>query len=387
MRINIYLCVIFVLTLSMSVRAVTRERLDYLVSEMKSDDETRCSKSAIELAEYGPEAKEAIPALIEMIRSDEQNFYVGSVLPFLCSGISVDEILHLTNDNNSIVQSLAMECLKRHEIDKEKFLLIYSALLDHENPFVVWEAIDALCQIDAGKLCLDAALRLAKHEEPLIRALAVSSIEEIGIANTQVKQVLRDSFSSPDKREAVKAALIYQNLYPEEKAGLELIRELMKDEDRNVRWHAVRAVGNLKNADSQTLQLSRELLHDKDTVVILNACYAMIRHDIETEQAWGVLNKSLESNELTDLLPPLMVLKELGSAAGKYQEQLIKRVNDKDDVVQLIAISVLGEIQPSKERALPVLENKLKMTQDFPVWRITKRTILKIQKSADRKRS
>jgi HEAT repeat protein len=161
----------------------------------------------------------------------------------------------------------------------------------------------------------------------------------------------------------------------------------MKDEDRNVRWHAVRAVGNLKNVDSQTLQLSRELLHDKDTMVILNACYAMIRHDIETEQAWGVLNKSLESNELTDLLPPLMVLKELGSAAGKYQEQLIKRVNDKDDVVQLIAISVLGEIQPSKERALPVLENKLKMTQDFSVWRITKRTILKIQKSADRKRS
>lgn len=380
---NLYFSVICLFMLSMSVSALTRDHLDYLVLEMKSGDEMRCSKAAIKLAEYGPEAKDVLPVLIEMIRSNELPFYAHSVLPYISSGEPIEEILQLTNDKNAIIQSLAMECLKQRDIDKDNVLKIYTKMLDHDNPFVRLEAVDALCQVGAGELCLDVVIKLTDHEEPLIKAIAVSHIEDIGIATPQVKQALLDSFSSPDKREAVKAALIYQNLYPEEKVGIEHIRKLLKDEDRIVRWHAVRAVGNLKNVDAQTLQLAGELMHDNEKIVVVHACYAMIRHDIEPEQARKILNKSLESNDFDELLSPLMVLRELGPAANNYQEQLIKMVNDKDDAVQLIAIGVLGEIQPSKNRVLPVLENKLKTTDAFFIWNITKRTIRKIKTSTD----
>lgn len=340
--------IICLLTLSMSAWAMTSARLDELLSELKCGDEKRISHAAIRLAEYGPQAKDAVPALIEMIRHNELVLYTGPLLQYIASGFSVDEILHLTQDNNPIVQSCAMECFQQLNIDKETTLKIYTALLDDNKPFVAIAAVQELCKIGAGQLCLDVVIKLAMNEEPLIKAVAVSHIGDIGITAPQVKQVLQDNFSAPDKREAIKAAEIYQNLYPEEKQGIEMIRQLMKDEDRIVRWHAARAIGNLKEVDEQTLLLAEKAIQDADMSVVLNACYAMIRHQRQTEQAWRVINKSLKSDDFTELLMALMVLKQLGPAARQYQEQLMNMIRSDDQDGQLVAIVVLGEIQSSK---------------------------------------
>jgi HEAT repeat protein len=376
--------ILCLLTLSMPVWALTSARLDELLSELKSEDEKRISLAAIKLAEHGPQAKDAVPVLIEMIRQNELMLYAGLLLRYVTSDNSVEDILQLTKDPNHSVQSCAMECLKQFDLDKDRAISIYTALLDHENPFVAIDAVDELCRIGAGELCLDVVIRLAEHEDPFIKTIAVSLIEDIGIAAPRIKQVLLDCFSMPDKSEVVKAAAIYHNLYPDEKLGLEKISDILKDQDRIIRSRAAKAIGKVKDVDEKSFQLVKKLMHDEDKWVSLNACYAVIRHHRESERAWRVINKSLESDDFMELLAAIMVLKELGPAARHYQEQLIKLIGNEDEGVQLVAIAVLGEIQPSKERVLPLLENKLKMTNDFFIWNATKRTIRKIQTTSDK---
>lgn len=384
-RCYIYLVIISFLRLYVSAQALTKTDLDYLVSEIKSNDKNRASQAAIKLATYGPAAQEAIPVLLEIVRSKELNLYVHSVLPYIYVGKPIEEILQLTQDDHSAVQSLAIECLKQYNFEKGKTIAIYTPLLDHENSFVRLGAIDALCQAGAGELCLDTVIQLMSYEDPIVKMMALSAIGDIGIANKQVKQVLHGSFSNPDKREVVKTAFIYQMLYPAEQTGLKQLQTLLKDEDRNVRWHAVRAVGNLKDVDTETLQLARALIHDDDPVVNVRACYAMIRHDIETEQAWHILKKSLENKDFNELASTLAVILDLGPAAHDCQDKLIALVNSNDDAVQLFAIAVLGKIQPSQEQVLPVIEKKLETTADFFVWNIAKKTIQNLKTSRDGK--
>ncbi|MCE5185255.1 MAG: HEAT repeat domain-containing protein [Planctomycetaceae bacterium] len=383
----LYICINLFLTISLHAEAVTKAQTDSLISDIKSDDPNVCSKAAIKLAEYGSNANDAFSQLVGIIRNNENSHYASSVLPYISVGRSIEEVLALTKDENSMVQLTAVECLKQFNLDKSQTLQIYTALLDHKNASVRLRAVDALCQVGAGEFCLDMIIELANHEDPLIKAMAVSALDDIGIANEKVEKVLLDSFSNTDKREGVKAALIYQKLFPERNEGIGQILQFLSDDDRSVRWHAVRAVGDLTTVTSEVLQLSRKLMQDEDRIVVLNACYAMIRHNIETERAWRILNNALESNTFEELISSLMVLRQLGPAAANHQGQLIKMVNHKDEFVELVAIAVLAEIQPSSELVLPVLERKLKETNDFYIWNRTHKTIQALKSPPNRKNS
>jgi HEAT repeat protein len=310
-KYHFYFSLAAMLLLSVYSLAVTRAQLDALVLDLKSDDDKRCSLAAIKLADYGPEAKAVIPSLIEIISGNKFVFYASTVLSYIIAEEPIENLFLLTQDKNSLVQSAAIACLKQRDIDKEDAIKIYTNLLDDDNPFVQLEAVDALTKLGAGKLCFDTVIRLASHEDATVESIEITQIGEIGITTDPVKQILMDSFSSPDKRNAIKAILIFQKLYPDEKQDFNLINSFLKDEDKIVRWHAVRAVGNLKNVDPQIIQLAKELMHDNESVVVVHACYAMIRHNIETEQAWGRLTTLLESKDYQDKMFSLLVLREL----------------------------------------------------------------------------
>ncbi len=377
---SLYIISIWLLLLAVSLHALTRNRLDYLLSEIKSDDETRCSKAAIKLAEYGPEAKAAIPVLIEIVQNQEMNVYASGVLPYISTEEPIEKILQLAKDENAFIQSIAIECLKYREIDKEKALKIYTKLLNHDNPWIAVEAAEAMNKVGAGSLCLDKVLQLARDDETVIVSIALTIIGEIGIANEQVKRVLVDCFSINDKREVAKVAAIYQNLYSDERKGITQLEVLAKDADKNVRWHAAKAIGNVKKSDSQTKQLSRELINDDNIQVAIWSCYAMIQHDVEKEQAWKLIIDSLNSSDFIGRISALSVLRELGPLAKNQQERMLKIIDDRDELIQTLAIGTLGEIQPSsKELVLPALKNKLKTTNSFLVWNVAKRTIEQIE--------
>ena len=383
-RDYLYIIIACLLIFAESSHALTGTRLDYLVSEIKSDDETRCSKAAIKLAEYGPKAKAAIPNLIETLQNKEINVYASSVFPYISTEETIERILQLTNDENSFLQSTAIECLKLRELDSEKTMAIYTELLNHDNPWVALGAARALHKVGAGKICLDKVLKLACDEDPVVIAISVSIIGEIGIANDQVKWVLNDFFSNKDKREVAKVASIFQNLYPDEIRGIKQLQVLLKDDDKNVRWHAAKAIGNLKEADYHTKQLLRELINDDDIQVVIWSCYAMIQHDVKKEQAWELIIDSLKSDDFIERISAIAVLRKLGPVAKNQQERLMKMIDDKDELIQTLAIGTLGDIQPSfKESVLLALENKLKVTDSFMVWNVAKRTIEQI-KTADK---
>lgn len=373
------LCLGLSLLMSFPVKAVTRAELDSLVADLQSPDPNTCSIAAIKLAEHGPAATEVFPDLVEIVRRNESPFYASTIIQYIAPSRPLDEIRLLTEDNAPSVQSLAVECLKHFDLDRDQTLKIYSAWLDHENPFVRLGAVDALCRIGAGQLCVDTLVSLSGNADPLIQAMAISALEHAQIADKQIERMLLNAFANTDKREVAKAALIYQKLFPNKNEGTQQLRQLLADQDRNVRWHAVRAIGNLKNVDSQTLQLAQKLMQDNDKIVVINACYMMIRHSIELELAWSMLDKSLETDVFEDLITPVMVLRELGPKAHRYQDRLLELLGSRDEAVQFLAAFVLPEIQPEPARVLPVLEKKLNETDNFRVWNSTMKTVQTIK--------
>ncbi len=375
-----YLCVVALLTFSVSVHAVTKAQLDYLVSKIQSDDETKSSQAAIQLAKYGPEAIVVLPDLLEILREPGMHLYTGGIIRYIVAEEPTEKILELINDDNSRIQSLGVELLKERKLETNQALAVYTDLLDHDNSFVRLQAIDALCEMDAEELCLGVVVELAGHETSHIRAMAVTEIGEIGVANDQIKSILLGAINEPDRREGVKAALIYQQLYPEEKKGIEQLRVFMKDEDRNVRGRAAQALGDLKDVDTETMDMAIALMDDNDSWVVARACYAMIRHDIQASRSRELLLHSLESEEFMEVAVGLLVLQELGPDAKDYEDRLMELATAEDEFIQVVTIITLGKVNPSKERVLPILNKTLKTTDNFLVWNVTNKTIDKLTK-------
>ena len=153
----------------------------------------------------------------------------------------------------------------------------------------------------------------------------------------------------------------------------------MKDEDKNVRWQAVKAVGNLKGIGPQTKQLLRESINDENKQVVMGTCYAMIRHNVDKARAWKLVINTLESEDRFTKLSAIGVLWKLGPIAKSQQRKLVEMLDDNDVLVQIFVINALGKIQPSRELALPALENIVNTTDDFMIWNISKRSIEQIR--------
>ncbi|MDB5336417.1 MAG: putative lyase [Planctomycetaceae bacterium] len=231
------------------------QKVQTLIQKLKDPDPTVRGLSVRELAKIGPEARAAIPALIEALVDDEQFderyericaeasqalFEVGlEAIPALTAAVAADEFAGRQH---------ALDCLAkfgpraRTSLDAIAKVLSGPVLMDYDN------AQEALCQIDAhGSIAVPILERFLKSK----RNTTEGDIDG--------GEVLRKLWR-----------------YPDHPRTLPLLLAAVKNPDPEVRGGAVLALTRTPGHSDQIVAALLPLLHDRKMKTILETSICIV---------------------------------------------------------------------------------------------------------------
>jgi HEAT repeat protein len=340
-----------------------KHRVATLTTQLESSDVAEQLKAVEDLAELGPLGAEAVPGLARLTQSKdlalqhEVVITLGRIGPAAAAAVPA---LTMTLDSKStIIRHSAMHALRNIGSASKSAIPKLSQLAREKDPLLSVAAAWALVGIDPDngalvKSALPVLVSALNNKSEDIRSDAVAALGEVGAAAVSaVAAKLGDSNSDVCMRACDALAAIG---VPAASAAPKLIAKL-DDRDANVCWHAARALGAIGGDAEKAVPVLAKLLKHSSTPVRGHAASAIGRFGGNAKAAVPQLAATLRDEDATIRAAAARALGAIGPNAKAAVPALAKALDDEVGTVTIAAAEALGAVGKA---AVPALNERLK---------------------------
>ena len=326
-------------------------------------------QALLALAEMGPAARTAVPAVVASMRDPESSVRYAAAYAFGRIGsshLAGENALHaMLRDEDPMLQVVGAYALARVHGDDQPLLerLVYSLVdkLKHPEPQVRMAAVRALLEIDApGELTSEALVSALADEDPQVLA----NVADAAAAQGQkiVPRLIRGLQNPKLKRMAV---MVLARMGTTAKAAVPALVQAMADDDPAFRAEVQFALGALGPEAAEAVPALVASLDHDDKNVCLSACYALGKIGPQAAAAVPRLRANLDGDDSILPLVSALALMRIGPEDAQLRRQtvplLAEGLQHDDELVRVESARALGELGSSARSAIPALE---KATQD-----------------------
>jgi HEAT repeat protein len=319
-----------------------------LIKALTRRDVALRQEAARMLNAVGPEAKDAVPALLLALRDKDDLLRrrAADALGRMGSD-AVPPLLRVFVQGDDRAREAAARALGWHGGGAKKAAIQLRAALQEKQPAVQVQAALALWRIE-GEVLRPVALLveiLGAPEGPA-RAEAAEALGLIGTdgqpAPPNLANALAKALKDADGKVRLQAVRALWRIDRQARVVVPLVRPALDDADSSARLLAVAVLGEL-GPEAKVMGPLTEALNDKEEQVRRAAVAALARNGLEAVPA---LTKALQHPSPAVRAGAAEALGWVGSSADGAVKPLLEAVGDSDDQVSKRAARAVYEIGP-----------------------------------------
>ena len=343
--------------LGVSEQQEVAKRVAGFVAKLRDPAPKARACAARQLGYLGPEAQEALPHLLKLVREEENADVRGNVSEALWgvgpgSGLDVDELLASIKSPDVEVRfysAFALGYYRPHPAREKETAGALAAAAGDEDGGVRRMAVRGLARLGpAARDAVPALVDMLLDEKGELRHLAALALGNVGPeAEGAAPALLRVVYTTQDFMLYTSAAIALGRIGP---AVLPQLAHDLKT-DRVLR--ALDVLGHL-NADGAR-PLVVEALRNKDRGVRRKAVNLIWVNGLGSESAVPLLVKELKGGDKDLRWEAAVALGATGRAAEAAVPDLTAALDDEDRLVRCHAAEALGKIGPAAALAVPEL--------------------------------
>ena len=354
--------------------------MKFYIRVMRESDYPGDKADAINsFAQFGSDAKSAVPALIEILRGENHDIegwgygVIGNVVGnnLHCDAIialgkigpdasdAIPEIEKLINDEDPCVHFMSESSLYLIGYEREEMLGSLISQLKSERPSVydypvICEALGKIGSAASG--AVPRLTELAVHEDHYVRSSARNAIYQIEGSWGPVYKICIDALSNENeeiRKDAVNT-IQWISRQTEDKAAIPALEELLKDKDPEVRYSVCETLAQMGVPKDKILPALIELTKTKpdSSTTRLIASFG-----IEAKSAIPALLEMLANTNDFIVLDAVSAIKEVGGTYDQAVERLIELTTHEDEEIRKTSIETLRVLKEKAVKALPALRS------------------------------
>jgi serine/threonine protein kinase len=191
--------------------AKRKQKIEFLLSLLKSSDERYISQAIYELAEFGAEANVAIPLLIDFIKDDDERFSLEVEDTLAKIGKeSVPYLAELLQNEKIQIRRRAVRILAEIGSQAESAIPALIEALNDNDPQgnVRWYAVITIGEIGiAAKEAIPALIKLLKDSKSGIRAWALYALGRMGTLAKEAIPFIREMLPDEESNNVFMAGI------------------------------------------------------------------------------------------------------------------------------------------------------------------------------------
>jgi len=349
---------------AVEVCAQDSELIKTIIKELKDEDEEVRGTAAalIALGLFGPEAKAAVPALVEALK-DKDRVREDAVRALAQIGPpAVTALVRALKDKDENLRQQAATVLGKIGAEAKAAVPALVEVLKDKDKNVRQQAAIALGKIGLGaKAAVPALVEALKDKDKNLRQQAAVALVQIGPpALGALIEILRDK----DENVRLQAAVALGQIGLEAETAIPALVEALKDKDEHVRQQAAVA---LVQIGPPTVAALIEALKDKEESVRQQAAIALGRIGPDAKAAVPALVKAMKDKDRVVRQQAAKALAQIGLEGLEPKvavTALVEGLKDKDRIVRQQAAKALGQIGPEAKAAVPALMRILSKDDD-----------------------
>jgi HEAT repeat protein len=329
------------------------------------------------LRDLGPAAKEAVPALLEMLleeKDKEVRECAASVLMYIGAGAAPvrPQLLRIFKDPHEDRDIREMVAGAIAEMGTDSLPTLCQCLKD-PDPFVRTEAADGFYRMGPTALgSVSALIEALEDEDSDVRGCAKSALEEMGEG---ALPALRESLSRLTDRTRLQVCALILKIEPSDQDSLAILATGLRHADFAMRREAVNISHSL--VDQSFDQMFRDIepspypknphwkvlvspllhtLNDSDSEVRFWSAAALGELRSNPAQVVRALMKALQDHDKEVRVSVVRALANFQERAAPALHDLIQALEKDTYDVQLAVIDALGQIGRQARVAAPLLQ-------------------------------
>jgi len=327
-----------------------------------------CREAILALAAIGPEAASAVPALIKVVKGDEINappavYALGSIGPKAKSAEVVLKKLALANDTKPLLRTVSLWALAMiNPDDKQLVAVVVPRLvkaLQSEEPRVRAAAARALVDLDPDPEILRPLLK--KVMETASPEVVDDVLDALASLGERAVPRLIEALKHEQMRSEV--AMIIARIGTPAKAAVPALVKSLDDEDPQTRSEVLFALAAIGPDAAASVPAVSKLLDDPEASVRYGACFALGKMGPAAMPAKAAVVKKLSSDDPFLAMAAAWALAQIhpecGETAGKSVPILIKALAEPDVTTRVEAARALECLGPLAKPAVPALSKAL----------------------------
>ncbi len=343
-----------------------KDAVPALIEVLKDPEIFHRNSAASILGHVGPEAKAAVPALIEALKDNESSVRehaiaaLGSIgpeakaaVPILIEALAKPEKrLDPRRDRVSILTALAqMGPTAFFEVVKNPSVRDESATIDRSGRLETSTIPGMILRLmgPEAKATVPGLLEFLKDKDPGLRRTAAFCLGQIGPDGKQAVPALGEALKDKDAHVQIAAARALWSI-AKEQAAIPVLLQAMKSEQVSIRQEAVVALSAIGPGAKEAMPAVVAALADRDLEVRKLAFGALDKMRPATVPA---LAEGLKDERVR--YDALELLGRIGPGAKAAVSAVAETLKDKSDPVRYQAAITLGKIGPEAKAAVPAL--------------------------------
>ncbi len=334
-----------------------------LTKAFKSDEHVECRmQAALALGEIGPEAR---PAVDELIRAlGDKNMSIQYAATFALGRIgdakSADALAKLNDSRDPLLSMLSTWAVAMVKPDDkqatEAAVKSLAAGLKNEQPHVRQAAARGLLELKAPpEVAAPHIASVLNDKDPKVAAEAIDALASLG---EQVAPRAAKALEEPEFR--VAAARVLGRLGPQAKEATPALVKSLDADDPEFRREVIFTLSRIGPAAAEAAPALTKLIESQEEPTALSAMYALGSIGPAAKDAVAALNKQTESDSFLRRVTAAWALASIQpdnkQAIDKATPLLSEALKNEQEFVRLNAAIALGRLGPAARAAAPALQ-------------------------------
>jgi HEAT repeat protein len=340
------------------------------------------------LASFGEQAKEAVPALIEVVRvttrEEMQKYHLPGRrtddTPAMTAlrrigKPAVAQIVELLKSEKPFVRAQAARILGGIGPDAKDALEALQTSFDKEITSAMRDfdaiAATALAQVQIGGDHLKPVFELAKllnEKEDMVRLATLRELARFGRKAESVVQAIIPMLDDKAESIGVQAAETLRAIGPAAKAAIPALTKKLADDDLQVRRTALKTIRSFGPIAADTVADVTKLLADKDDAFRREVVEVIVAFGPAAKMAVPDLAKLLKNDDERERMVVLQALAAIGPDAKSAAADMLPILGVRDREIRMQALETLGRIGNASPEVLTAITGRLK--DDYQIVRV-----------------
>lgn len=333
-----------------------------LSAELKGSDAKKQLAAVHALADLGPSAASAAPALVEALKADDAHVRAHAIRALVAVGAPAEIVKpaasKLLKDSDADVRAQAAYTLGQYRpADQATVQALAEGLID-KSPNVRRASMRAIRNLVVDKkVVVPIVLKVLEDEDPAVVLPALHTLAEGGEA---VVPGLIKALENPKAR--YWAAVVITEIGPDAKDAVPALIKVLGDEQPETRMQAAVALGEIGEASKPAVPALLKALTDKQPSVKYGAAFAL-GQIADPSAAKALAEADVKDDPFFDMITTWAAAKS-NPADKELTEQAVKELiaglTAKESFMRQAAARGLLELKAPQEVVAPALTKLLK---------------------------